>query len=62
MHEYYRESAAKIRKTNEKLFREIKEELEQIALNDEKVKAHVGAATIRKVICVPGKLVNVVAK
>ena len=39
-----------------------KEELEQIALNDEKVKAHVGAATIRKVICVPGKLVNVVAK
>lgn len=39
-----------------------KEELEQIALNDEGVKNAVGAATIRKVICVPGRLVNVVAK
>ena len=39
-----------------------KEELEAIALNDEGVKNAVGAATIRKVICVPGRLVNVVAK
>ena len=39
-----------------------KEELEQIAINDEGVKSAVGSATIRKVICVPGRLVNVVAK
>ena len=39
-----------------------KEELEQIALADDKVKAHIGDATVRKVICVPGRLVNIVAK
>ncbi len=39
-----------------------KEDLEKIALADSKVQAHVGDATIRKVICVPGRLVNVVAK
>ena len=38
------------------------DELEKIALADEGVKASVGAATVRKVICVPGRLVNVVAK
>lgn len=39
-----------------------KEELEKIAMEDANVKAHVGDATVRKVICVPGRLVNVVAK
>ena len=39
-----------------------KEELEQIALADANVKAHIGDATVRKVICVPGRLVNIVAK
>lgn len=39
-----------------------KEELEKIAVADEKVLAAVGSAKIMKVICVPGRLVNVVAK
>lgn len=39
-----------------------KEDLEKIALADEKVKSHVGDAVIRKIICVPGRLVNIVAK
>lgn len=39
-----------------------KEELEQIALNDANVQKFIGEATVRKVICVPGRLVNVVAK
>ncbi len=39
-----------------------KEELEKIALCDENVKAHIGDATVRKCICVPGRLVNIVAK
>ena len=39
-----------------------KEELEQIALADANVQAHIGGATVRKVICVPGRLVNIVAK
>ena len=39
-----------------------KEELEKIALADANVLRFVGEATIRKVICVPGRLVNVVAK
>lgn len=39
-----------------------KEELEKIAMEDANVKAHIGDATVRKVICVPGRLVNVVAK
>ena len=39
-----------------------KEDLEKIALADANVKAHIGDATIRKIICVPGRLVNIVAK
>ncbi len=39
-----------------------KEELEKIALADANVQAHIGGATVRKVICVPGRLVNIVAK
>ncbi|MDZ7924737.1 MAG: leucine--tRNA ligase [Marinagarivorans sp.] len=38
-----------------------KEEAEQAALNDDNVKRFIGDATIRKVIVVPGKLVNIVA-
>lgn len=39
-----------------------KEELEKIAMADANVKAHIGDAVVRKVICVPGCLVNIVAK
>lgn len=39
-----------------------KEELENIAMADANVQAHIGDATVRKVICVPGRLVNIVAK
>lgn len=39
-----------------------KEELEKIAMADANVLAHIGDATVRKVICVPGRLVNIVAK
>ena len=39
-----------------------KEELEKIAMADANVHAHIGDATVRKVICVPGRLVNIVAK
>lgn len=39
-----------------------KEELEKIAMDDANVQAHIGDATVRKVICVPGRLVNIVAK
>ena len=39
-----------------------KEELEKIAMADANVQAHIGEATVRKVICVPGRLVNIVAK
>ena len=39
-----------------------KEELEKIAMVDANVQAHIGDATVRKVICVPGRLVNIVAK
>ena len=39
-----------------------KEELEKIAMADANVKAHMGDAVVRKVICVPGRLVNIVAK
>lgn len=39
-----------------------KEELEKIAMADVNVQAHIGDATVRKVICVPGRLVNIVAK
>ncbi|MGM0874977.1 MAG: leucine--tRNA ligase [Bacillota bacterium] len=38
-----------------------KDQLEQIALEDDRVKEHVEGKTIRKVIAVPGKLVNIVA-
>ncbi|MFB8555388.1 leucine--tRNA ligase [Enterococcus faecalis] len=39
----------------------IKEELEQIAMNHEAVKEFIGGKTVRKVIAVPDKLVNIVA-
>lgn len=39
-----------------------KEELEKIAMADANVQAHIGDATVHKVICVPGRLVNIVAK
>lgn len=39
-----------------------KEELEKIAMADANVQAHIGDATVLKVICVPGRLVNIVAK
>ena len=39
-----------------------KEELEKIAMADANVQAHIGDATVRKVICLPGRLVNIVAK
>lgn len=38
-----------------------KEQLEERALKDEKVKAQLEGKTVRKVIAVPGKLVNIVA-
>ncbi|MFB4159911.1 leucine--tRNA ligase [Geomicrobium sp. JSM 1781026] len=38
-----------------------KEQMEEIALSDEKVAANIEGKTIRKVVAVPGKLVNVVA-
>lgn len=38
-----------------------KEALEQMAMDDEKVKEQIEGKTIRKVITVPGKLVNIVA-
>ncbi|OEH92120.1 leucine--tRNA ligase [Bacillus solimangrovi] len=38
-----------------------KEQLEEIALKDEKVKEQIEGKTIRKIIAVPGKLVNIVA-
>lgn len=38
-----------------------KERLEQIAMGDDKVKEQIDGKTVRKVIAVPGKLVNIVA-
>ncbi|WP_017756174.1 leucine--tRNA ligase [Calidifontibacillus oryziterrae] len=38
-----------------------REEMEKVALNDEKVQEELSGKTIRKVIVVPGKLVNIVA-
>ncbi|WP_257351550.1 leucine--tRNA ligase [Pseudalkalibacillus decolorationis] len=38
-----------------------KEQMEEIALTDEKIKESVEGKTVRKVIAVPGKLVNIVA-
>ena len=39
-----------------------KEELESVALSDDKVKALIDGKTIVKVIAVPGRLVNIVIK
>ncbi|MBD3346963.1 MAG: leucine--tRNA ligase [Chitinivibrionales bacterium] len=39
-----------------------KQELEKSALNDSKIKQHIEGKTVRKVIVVPNKLVNIVAK
>ena len=38
-----------------------KEILEQIAMDDDTIKEQIGGKTVRKVIAVPGKLVNIVA-
>jgi len=38
-----------------------REELEEFALNDEKIKEMIEGKTVRKIIAVPGKLVNIVA-
>ncbi len=38
-----------------------KQELEAAALADESIKKHIAGLTIRKVIVVPGRLVNIVA-
>jgi leucyl-tRNA synthetase len=38
-----------------------KESLEEIAMDDDRVKEQIEGKTIRKVITVPGKLVNIVA-
>lgn len=38
-----------------------KEELEQVVMDNEKIKASIDGKTVRKVIVVPGKLVNIVA-
>ena len=38
-----------------------KEELEEKALENENVQEHISGLTVRKVIVVPGKLVNIVA-
>ena len=39
-----------------------KEELEKIALADANVQTHIADAQVKKIICVPGRLVNIVAK
>jgi leucyl-tRNA synthetase len=39
-----------------------KETVEQTALAQEKVQHAIGTASVRKVIVVPGKIVNIVAK
>lgn len=38
-----------------------KEQLEELALNDEKIKEELAGKTLRRVIAVPGKLINIVA-
>ena len=38
-----------------------KEELEEVAMNHEQIKANIEGKTVRKVIAVPNKLVNIVA-
>ena len=39
-----------------------KEEIQALALADEKVKAAIGTQEVKKVIVIPGRLVNIVAK
>ena len=39
-----------------------KEELEKLALADEHIAAMVDVSKIVKVVCVPGRLVNIVAR
>ncbi len=39
-----------------------REELEKLALADENVSRHIQGKDVRKVVVVPGKLVNVVVK
>jgi leucyl-tRNA synthetase len=39
-----------------------KEELEKVALADERIQSLIGGGTVRKVIAVPGRLVNIVVK
>jgi len=38
-----------------------KDELEKLAVSDEKIQEWIEGKTIRKVVVVPGKLVNIVA-
>ena len=38
-----------------------KEEVEEVALNDETIKRHLEGKTIRKIIVVPNKICNIVA-
>ena len=38
-----------------------KDEIQELAMNDERVKAELEGKTVRKVVVVPGKLVNIVA-
>ena len=38
-----------------------KDDMEKIAMENETVQSHIEGKTIRKVIAVPGKLVNIVA-
>jgi leucyl-tRNA synthetase len=38
-----------------------REKLEEIAMGDDSIKEQIDGKTIRKVIAVPGKLVNIVA-
>ena len=39
-----------------------KDELEKVALADERIQSLIGNGTVRKVIAVPGRLVNIVVK
>ena len=39
-----------------------KEEMETAALKDEKVKSHLERKTVRKIVTIPGKLVNIVVE
>src|SRR5699024_1863831 len=53
---------SKIGETEVKVDKDIgKEELEKLALEDEKIQEWIEGKTVRKVIVIPGKLVNIVA-